>query len=38
MKVFDLDMDYFMDYIVADIAESSNTRLPEELYYVGVTI
>lgn len=32
MKLLDLDMDYFMDSIATDIAESSNERLSEEYY------
>lgn len=32
MKVLDLDMDYFMDCFATGIAESTDTRLPEEDY------
>lgn len=32
MKVLDLDMDYFMDRIATDIAESVEERLSEEDY------
>lgn len=32
MKILDLDMDYFMDHIATNIAESIDTRLAEEDY------